>query len=99
MITINGTDYEVKWGLRTMFIFEQITQKRFSIDSTMDSYLLFYSMILANNKDCTMSFDEFIDALDNDPTLITQLDKAISNKTSIEKILNREEDSKNVENL
>lgn len=98
MITINGIDYKIKWGLRTMFIFEQITKKAFSIENTMDSYILFYSMLFANNKECTLSFDEFIDAIEENPSLVNEFNNAVTNKTAIEKILDNSE-SKNVESL
>ena len=39
----------------------------------MDNYLFFYCMILANNPDCLLEWDDFIDAMDNDASLITQL--------------------------
>lgn len=76
-ITINGTDYKVKYTIRALFIFEQITGRAFEIKTTMDNYLFFYSMILANNPDNPLDWDEFIDAVDNDTTLINQLNKVI----------------------
>nr|DAW15072.1 MAG TPA: hypothetical protein [Caudoviricetes sp.] len=39
----------------------------------MDNYLFFYCMLLANNPDNLLDWDEFIDAMDNDASLITQL--------------------------
>lgn len=76
-ITINGTDYKVKYTIRALFIFEQITGRAFEIKTTMDNYLFFYSMILANNPDNPLDWDEFIDAVDNDTNLINQLNKVI----------------------
>ena len=74
-ITINGEDYKVKYTIRALFLMEQITGKQFSITTLLDNYLFFYCMILANNKDKEkiLSWDEFIDALDNDKELIKQL--------------------------
>lgn len=74
-ITINGEDYKVKYTIRALFLMEQITGKPFSITTLLDNYLFFYCMILANNKDKEkiLSWDEFIDALDNDKELIKQL--------------------------
>lgn len=77
-LTINGTDYKIKYTIRALFIFEQITGKPFEIKTTMDNYLFFYSMILANNPDAPLEWDEFIDAVDNDTTLISQLNKVIT---------------------
>lgn len=77
MITINNKEYKIKYTLRALFIFEQITGKSFSIETLLDNYVFFYSMILANN-DNTLTWDEFIDALDNDPTIITQISKSVT---------------------
>lgn len=87
-ITINGTDYKVKYTIRALFIFEQITGRAFEIKTTMDNYLFFYSMILANNPDNPLDWDEFIDAMDNDSTLITQLNQVISDSTKKNELFN-----------
>ena len=77
-ITINKKDYKVKYTIRALFIFEQITGKSFEIKTLLDHYVFFYSMILANNEDNVISWDDFIDAVDNDKTLIEQLNKIIT---------------------
>lgn len=71
-IKINEKEYELKYTLRALFIFEQIKGKQFSIDTLTDEYLFFYCLILANNKDVEMSFDAFIDELDKTPGLILE---------------------------
>ena len=76
-ITINNIEYKLKYTIRALFIFEQITKKPFEIRTTMDNYLFFYCMILANNPDTTLDWDEFLDAMDNDTSLITQLNQVI----------------------
>ena len=43
----------------------------------LDNYLFFYSLILASNPDNVLDWDEFIDALDNDPTILTQINQAV----------------------
>lgn len=77
-ITINNNDYKVKYTIRALFIFEQITGKSFEIKSILDNYVFFYSMILANNEENVISWDDFIDAVDNDPKLILQLNNIIN---------------------
>ena len=76
-ITINGKQYKVKYTIRALFIFEQITGKAFEIKTLLDNYVFFYSMLLANNPDKILDWDEFIDALDNDKELIAQLTKLV----------------------
>ena len=77
-ITINDKEYKVKYTIRALFIYEQITKRPFEIKTTLDNYLFFYSMILANNPDNLLDWNEFIDAMDNDVSLIGQLNKIIA---------------------
>lgn len=78
IITINGTDYKVKYTIRALFIYEQITGKPFEIKSLLDNYIFFYSLILANNPDNVLDWDIFLDALDSDKKLMEQLSKIVS---------------------
>lgn len=71
-ITINEKQYKLKYTLRAMMLFEQITKKIFSIESLSDELVFFYSIILANNPDEPMNFDQFLDAIDDDPDLLIQ---------------------------
>ena len=72
-VTINGVDYKIKYTIRALFIMEQITGKPFQVTTLLDNYIFFYSMILANNQDNILNWNDFIDALDNDPNLFKQL--------------------------
>lgn len=76
-LTINNKEYTVKYTIRALFIFEQITGKPFGIKTLLDNYLFFYSMILANNPDNPITWDDFIDALDNDKNLLGELSKIV----------------------
>ena len=76
-ITINGKQYKVKYTIRALFIFEQITGKAFEIKTLLDNYIFFYSMILANNPDDVLDWEEFLDALDGDKELMVQLTKLV----------------------
>ena len=87
-ITINNKEYKVKYTIRALFIFEQIAGRAFEIKTTLDNYLFFYSMILANNPDNLLDWDEFIDAMDNDITLIGQLNKIIADSQKKNELFN-----------
>ena len=85
-ITINGKKYKVKYTIRALFIFERITNKAFKIETLLDNYLFFYSMILANNKENVLDWEEFLDALDSDKDLFNQLvaiSQDVNNRNSI----------------
>ncbi|MFV0270304.1 MAG: hypothetical protein ACK5HZ_01245 [Macellibacteroides fermentans] len=95
-ITIKEQTYKVKYSIRSLFIFEQIKGKTFTLESLLDQYIFFYSMILANNPECTLTFDQFIDECDEDFTLVTSLQKYITEVFAKQAQLNKadEGDSK-----
>ena len=77
-IEINGKEYNLKYTVRALFLWEQITKKSFKIETLLDNYVFFYCLILANNKDNTLEWDEFIDAMDNDETLFLRMTEIIA---------------------
>lgn len=86
-ITINNKEYKVKYTIRALFIFEQITGKAFEIKTLLDNYIFFYSMILANNPDDVLDWNVFIDALDSDPSIFKQLNGLVENEQKKQQIL------------
>lgn len=91
IIKINEIEYKVKPTIRAMFIFEQITKKPFKVETMLDNYVYFYSLLLANNE-TSLEWDEFIDALDNDPTIYLQLSDILIKNSKIDEILNPSSD-------
>lgn len=71
-ITIKDKTYKLKYTLRALFIYEQITGKIFEMKTITDEYLFFYCLLLANNPDTSLSFDELIDSMDEDMNLMLQ---------------------------
>lgn len=77
-ITILGREIEIRYTLRALFIFEQITGKIFALNTVTDQYILMYSLILANDSTLPMTFDDFIAECDKSPELIRQLQEFIT---------------------
>lgn len=89
-IKINGKEFKVKYTLRALFIFEQITKKPFEIKTLLDNYVFFYSIILANNDDNILEWNEFIDALDENPKLFTDINDIVNQSAKVEEIIDGE---------
>lgn len=94
-IEINGEKYNIKYTIRALFIFEQITGKPFKIETLLDNYIFFYSMILANNgdKENIVQWDAFLDALDNDPELFIKMNTAVEEQQKKDDIFQKEEEN------
>ena len=83
---INDKDYKLKYTLRALFIYEQITGKVFNLQTITDEYLFFYCILLANNPDMNLTFDDLISAIDEDANIIIQFQnfmKSVLEKQSI----------------
>ena len=72
---INGKNYELKYSLRSMFVFEEITGKSFSVDTLLDTYIFCYSCILANGDNPGLEFNDFIDWCDEHPETIQEFNQ------------------------
>ena len=92
-ITINGKEYNIKYTIRALFIFEQISGKSFKLESLLDNYLLFYSMLLACNNDNVLTWDEFIDAVDADPNIMNELNRIVEEQQKQDNVFQHDEDN------
>lgn len=90
-ITINEKEYNLKYTIRSLFLFEQITKKQFKIETLLDNYVFFYCLILANNKDNPIDWDEFIQAMDDDPTLFQRIGEIVANQQKKNELFDGEE--------
>lgn len=77
MIKIKGTDYNFKINIRGMMIFEEVTKKTFELTNLTDTYVYMYCILTACNDNFVMTFDEFLDELDENPTLVFQMTNVI----------------------
>lgn len=90
-INIKGTDYKIKYTIRALFIFERITGKAFKIDTLLDNYIFFYSMILACNADNVLDWDDFLDELDSNPKLFAEMNDIVMEEQSKNKVFDKTE--------
>lgn len=91
-IKIGKKNYTVKSTVRALFIFEKITGKTFSIDSTLDNYIYIYSILLACNPDMKMTWDEYLDELDKDPNILVKLNKTLAEERAVDDIYTKSDD-------
>lgn len=69
-IFIKDNPYPIRYTVRAMILFEQMRHKAFSLETLTDQYYFIYSLILATNKDCTLTFDDLLDAIDENPKIM-----------------------------
>lgn len=91
-IEINNKRYKLRYSIRSLFIWEQITGKSFKIESLLDNYLFFYSMILANNPDNALDWNEYLDSIDEDPTLFKRMSDIIEEQQKKDNLFSNNEE-------
>ena len=93
-ILINGKEYPIKYGIRAMLIAEQITQKPFSLDNMNEQLVFLYSCLLAANNELTMTYEEFLDAVDEDMSIIIRFGEYLAEQQKKEKNILKDKGSK-----
>lgn len=82
-INIGGKEYNIKMSFRNYILFEKIADKTFTnYNSMSDMLLLFYCSLLAHNDNFSITFDEFIDVIDETPNTLTDFCTFMSEENS-----------------
>jgi hypothetical protein len=74
---ILGKEYALKFGLRSMFIYESITGEVFNIKTVFDEYVYFYACLMAEPSNPELDFEDFINYADEHPELLKEFDAAL----------------------
>ena len=74
---ILGKEYQLSFGLRSMFIFESITGEAFNIKTIFDEYVYFYACLMSVSSNPALDFDDFIAYCDEHPELLKEFDEAL----------------------
>ena len=69
-ILIKDREITLKYTFRSMMIYEGIMKQSFTPNGITEIIVYFYSTVLASSKGMDLSFDEFMDYLDENPNMI-----------------------------
>ena len=93
-ILIKTQEYKIKYGIRAMLIAEQITQQPFSLDNMNEQLVFLYSCLLAADNELTMSYEEFLDAVDEDMSIIIRFGQYLAEQQKKEKNILKDKGTK-----
>lgn len=65
-------EFQCKYSLRAMFMFEQIAEKPFKIETMLDEYILLYSCLISVKENPSLDFNDFIDYCDIHPEILNE---------------------------
>lgn len=74
-INIKGNDIELKYSFRSMMIYEKIVGESFQPNGVTEIIIYFYSTILSSKKNIDLSFDDFVDWLDENQDALNNFNK------------------------
>lgn len=99
VIKIKNKDYIIKNGTRAQFLWEGITQKNFLEDfkstNLLDTHILLYCIIISNKENEPLDWDDFIDALDEDPTIYNRINEIVSKQQKKNELLTNKSEEDN----
>lgn len=83
-LKINENEIELKHTLRSLILYENVTGQTFAAPQTIqDIITYFYCVVVGSSKDYSLSFDEFVDVLDEQPNLINEFTQWIQDQAKI----------------
>lgn len=96
-ITIKDTNITLKYSFRGMMIYEKIAGTSFQPKGISEILIYFYSTILASDRNITITYDEFIDWLDENPNKLTEFSKWLNEVLTKNAYINQADESSDSE--
>lgn len=88
-INIKNTEINLKYSFRSLMIYENITGKTLEPKGITDIITYFYCVIISSTKDIELDFEEFIDWIDEHPTMVVEfssfLKQTVKNNNALKK--------------
>lgn len=86
---IGKKNIELKYTLRAMLMYENMTEKSFNPQSLTDIITFFYCIVVSSAKDYSYTFDQFIDHIDEHPEAMTDFSEWITANAKVNNDLSK----------
>lgn len=96
MITIKDKNYEFKYSLRSLFMWEEITGKPFEVKTLLDTYILCYCCLIVGSEN-PLDFNDFINEADKNPDIILQFNEYMTSQMNIRELMGKKKVNKKKE--
>jgi len=82
-LNIKDKEIELKYSIRALLMYENMTDKTFSTSTLLTDMVVFmYCVVISSSKDYSLSFDDFIDFLDENPDAIQEFAEWLKNNVN-----------------
>lgn len=88
-ITIKNKTIKLKKTFRSLIAYESATGKAFNPKTVTESIMYFYCVIIASDMELELTYDEFMDWLDDNPTALQDFTQWLISQTEIESKLTK----------
>ena len=83
-VKIKDKEIELKQTLRSLIMYENITDKAFEPKTFQDILTFLYCIVLTSSKDYTLiTFDEFIDFIDENHQVLSDMTKWLNDEFAV----------------
>ena len=89
VITIKDKTIKLKRTFRSLIAYESATGKAFNPKTVTESIMYFYCVIIASDMELELTYDEFMDWLDNNPTALQEFTQWLIEQSEIESKLTK----------
>ena len=96
-IQIQGKYVELKRSLRSMIFYESLAGKPFEPKQLVDIITYFYSVVMSSERTLTITLDEFVDLLDENPQLLIDFSTWLAHVFALESQIKEVKDEKEKE--
>lgn len=83
-ITINNKKVTLKKTFRSVIAYEQATKKTFNPTTVSETIMFFYCVVIASDSELEITFDDFINWLDENETAIKEFTEWLVKVNEIE---------------
>lgn len=92
ILNIKDKEVKLKYSFRSLMLYENIQNKSFTPSTTTDVLVFFYCVIMGSSKDLDFTFDEFLDMIDEDQTLVIKFSDWLTKEINKQNMLSASEE-------
>lgn len=95
-VRVNDIDITLRYSFRSLILYENIQKKSFNPETTTDVLVFMFCVILSSEKELDFNFNQFLDMVDENPSLVTEFALWLTKEMDKQNTLSPEEESKKV---
>lgn len=96
IVKVKDKEVELKFSFRAYMFFEDITGHSFAGATMSETVTFLYCIVLASCSDYSIKFDDFLDTIDENPNIITEMTDWLMTNDKMTTMLLPEKSKKNL---